>query len=78
MILKNLKPEGYFSPVAVCAEYRGRRYLLTNCTNWHTAEIIATDYAKSYDNTLLFTSDRYDSTHIDGNANDLRKALNNE
>ena len=74
--LRELKPNDLRTPVAVYGEYAGRRYLITHAPNWVTAEIVATDYAKHLGRACYYTTDRYDSTCINGRAKDLRKAIN--
>ena len=75
MTLRELKPR---TGINVTVEYRGRRYLLTHCNNWFSAERVACDYQAMFPNACYFTSDKYDSTHIDGNAKDFRKHYKGE
>ena len=79
MTLRELKPRNYsYTGVNVTAEYRGRRYLLTHCNDYFSAERVACDYQAMFPNACYFTSSKYDSTHIDGNAEDFRKHYKGE
>ena len=79
MTLRELKPRTYsYTGINVTAEYRGRRYLLTHCNDWFSAERVACDYQAMFPDACYFTSDKYDSTHIDGNAKDFRKHYKGE
>ena len=71
--LEQLKPEWRLS-VHVTAEYQGKRYLITHAPNWTTAEIVASDFCKEYDNVFFDTGDVYGSQVIDGKARDFRRA----
>tara|TARA_R110001599_G_scaffold217364_1_gene415573 strand:+ start:248 stop:652 length:405 start_codon:yes stop_codon:yes gene_type:complete len=71
MTLRELKPSSY-SAINVTVEYLGRRYLITHCNDWFTAERVACDYQAKFPNACYFTSSKYDSTHIDGKAIDFR------
>jgi len=71
--LEQLKPEWRLS-VYVTAEYQGKRYLITHAPNWTTAEIVASDFCKEYDNVFFDTGDVYGSQVIDGKARDFRRA----
>jgi hypothetical protein len=71
MTLRDLRPSNY-SAINVTVEYLGRRYLITHCNDWFTAERVACDYQAKFPNACYFTSSKYDSTHIDGKAIDFR------
>ena len=71
MTLRELKPSSY-SAINVTVEYLGRRYLITHCNDWFTAERVACDYQAKFPDACYFTSSKYDSTHIDGKAIDFR------
>ena len=69
--LEALKPQGYTRPVAVTAEYAGKRYLITHATDWHSAELVAIDFAGTFRNAIINTTDVYNSMAIDGKARDF-------
>jgi len=71
MTLRELRPSNY-SAINVTVEYLGRRYLITHCNDWFTAERVACDYQAKFPDACYFTSSKYDSTHIDGKAIDFR------
>ena len=79
MTLRELKPRTYsFSGINVTAEYCGKRYLLTHCADWFTAERVACDYQAIFPKACYFASSKYDSTCIDGKAKDFRKLYKGE
>ena len=79
MTLRELKPRTYsYTGINVTSEYRGKRYLLAHCNDCFSAERIACDYQAVFPNACYFTSDKYDSTHIDGNAKDFREHYKGE
>ena len=71
MTLRELKPKT-FGGINLTVEFVGRRYLITHCSDWFTAEIVANDYKAKFPEASYFTSSKYDSTHIDGGAIDFR------
>ena len=77
MTLRELKPSSY-SAINVTTEYLGRRYLITHCNDWFTAERVACDYKAKFPNACYFMSSKYDSTHIDGKAIDFRNHYTKE
>lgn len=76
--LRNLKPTGFHSSIATYAEYEGKRYLISNTRDWHTAEKVACDFQQVYMDAGWYTTDRYDSTCIDGKTSDFKQAYNSK
>tara|TARA_Y100001972_G_scaffold6296_1_gene6761 strand:- start:347 stop:625 length:279 start_codon:yes stop_codon:yes gene_type:complete len=60
------------SPFATYCEYNGYRYFDAHHVNGWVAESVAHDRHSQYPNASWFVADRYDSTHIDGDAKDFR------
>jgi hypothetical protein len=59
----------------ITAEYRGMRYFITHAIGLYAAEEVALDYVAAYPDARFFTGDVYGSTTINGNAQDLRRAV---
>lgn len=74
--LRDLKPKGFFTPVATYAEYKGKRYLIADSTDWYTAEKIACDFQQAFGDAGWYTTDRYDSTCIDGRTKQFKSNYN--
>lgn len=74
--LKQLKPKGFFTPVATYAEYKGKRYLIADSTDWFTAEKIACDFQQAFGGAGWYTTDIYDSTCIDGRTKQFKTEYN--
>jgi hypothetical protein len=71
--LREIKPTGLFAPVHVTVEYLGKRFLISHCSDFWSAERIALDFQKAFPLGAYFTGDVYNSTCIDGKAKDFRK-----
>jgi len=71
--LRELKPQGYLTPSHITAEFQGKRFLLTHCNDFYTAERVACDYQAKFPLASYYVGNVYNSTCIDGKAKAFRE-----